>query len=84
MRIRARGRSGDPHSVEELRALEGRDPSLSDVRDMVRAYRLALSDCPAGELFLIGSDQILTVQACLDHLISLPLLSLCLQDHFLH
>jgi len=43
----------------------------TDVRDMVRAYRLALERCEAGSLYLIGSDRLLTVKECLDHLLSL-------------
>lgn len=43
----------------------------TDVRDMVRAYRLALELCPPGELFLLGSDRLLTVRECLEHLLSL-------------
>lgn len=42
----------------------------TDVRDMVRAYDLALERCPAGELFLIGSDQVCTVRDCLERLIA--------------
>jgi GDP-4-dehydro-6-deoxy-D-mannose reductase len=43
----------------------------TDVRDMVRAYWLALELCPPGELFLIGSDQVCTVAACLQQLIAM-------------
>ncbi len=43
----------------------------TDVRDMVRAYWLSLEHCPPGELFLVGSDQVLTVRQCLEQLISL-------------
>lgn len=50
-------------NVEALR-------NWTDVRDMVRAYDLALERCPPGELFLIGSDQVLTVRACLDRLVA--------------
>ncbi len=42
----------------------------TDVRDMVRAYDLALEHCPPGELFLIGSDQVCTVRECLERLIA--------------
>jgi GDP-4-dehydro-6-deoxy-D-mannose reductase len=38
---------------------------------MVRAYDLALSLCPPGELFLVGSDQVATVRECLDRLLAL-------------
>jgi GDP-4-dehydro-6-deoxy-D-mannose reductase len=43
----------------------------TDVRDMVRAYWLALDKCPPGELFLVGSDDVRTVRACLDFMVSL-------------
>jgi GDP-4-dehydro-6-deoxy-D-mannose reductase len=43
----------------------------TDVRDMVRAYWLALEKCPPGELFLIGSRQVLTVRECLEKMLSL-------------
>jgi GDP-4-dehydro-6-deoxy-D-mannose reductase len=42
----------------------------TDVRDMVRAYDLAVERCPPGELFLIGSERVMTVRQCLDALIS--------------
>jgi len=42
----------------------------TDVRDMVRAYWLALEKCPAAELFLIGSQKVMTVKECLDYMIS--------------
>lgn len=43
----------------------------TDVRDMVKAYWLALEKCPPGELFLIGSRQILTVRECLEKMLVL-------------
>lgn len=43
----------------------------TDVRDMVRAYWLALDHCPPGELFLIGSDTILSIRDCLEQLLAL-------------
>jgi GDP-4-dehydro-6-deoxy-D-mannose reductase len=43
----------------------------TDVRDMVRAYWLAVERCPPGELFLVGSDQLATVRECLDRLLAL-------------
>lgn len=43
----------------------------TDVRDMVRAYDLALDQCPPGELFLVGSDNISTVRECLDRLLAM-------------
>ena len=43
----------------------------TDVRDMVRAYWLALERCEPGRLFLIGSDQVCTVDDCLRRLVAL-------------
>ncbi len=43
----------------------------TDVRDMVKAYWLAVEKCPPGELFLIGSRQILTVRECLEKMLSM-------------
>ena len=43
----------------------------TDVRDMVRAYWLALERCPPGELFLVGSAEVMSVRGCLEHLIAL-------------
>lgn len=45
--------------------------NFTDVRDMVRAYWLAVNKCTPGELYLIGSDQIYTIKECLEMLISL-------------
>lgn len=45
--------------------------NFTDVRDMVRAYNLAMEKGKPGELYLIGSDQIYTMQECLEMLISL-------------
>ncbi len=43
----------------------------TDVRDMVKAYRLAVEKCLPGELYLIGSDRVLTVKECLDKLVTM-------------
>lgn len=43
--------------------------NFSDVRDMVRAYYLAMERCEPGELYLIGSKQIHTIKDCLEALI---------------
>lgn len=43
----------------------------TDVRDMVKAYALAIEKCEPGELYLIGSNRVLTVQECLEKLIEL-------------
>lgn len=45
--------------------------NFTDVRDMVRAYYLAMEKGIPGELYLIGSDQIYTIKECLKMLISL-------------
>ena len=43
----------------------------TDVRDMVRAYWLAVERCPPGELFLVGSRVLATVGECLERLLAL-------------
>lgn len=45
--------------------------NFTDVRDMVRAYYLAMEKGIPGELYLIGSNQICTIKECLEMLISL-------------
>lgn len=45
--------------------------NFTDVRDMVRAYYLAMEKGKSGELYLIGSTQIYTMKECLEMLISL-------------
>lgn len=45
--------------------------NFTDVRDMVRAYYLAMEKGIPGELYLIGSNQIHTIKECLEMLISL-------------
>lgn len=45
--------------------------NFTDVRDMVRAYYLAMEKGIPGELYLIGSNQIYTIKQCLEMLISL-------------
>lgn len=42
--------------------------NFTDVRDMVRAYQLAMKKCNPGELYLIGSDQVYTIKQCLEML----------------
>jgi GDP-4-dehydro-6-deoxy-D-mannose reductase len=44
---------------------------FTDVRDMVRAYVLALEKCEPGEVYNICSGKAWTIQALLDHLLSL-------------
>lgn len=45
--------------------------NFTDVRDMVRAYYLAMEKGIPGELYLIGSNQIYTIKECLEMLVSL-------------
>jgi len=45
--------------------------NFTDVRDMVEAYCLAMEKGTPGELYLIGSNQIYTIQECLEMLIKL-------------
>lgn len=65
----ARIEAGLAPPVVRVGNLEARR-NWTDVRDMVRAYELALERCPPGELFLIGSDQVLTVRECLERLVA--------------
>ncbi len=45
--------------------------NFTDVRDMVKAYYLAMEKGVYGELYLIGSTQIYTIKECLEMLITL-------------
>ncbi len=45
--------------------------NFTDVADMVKAYYLAMEKGTAGQLYLIGSDQIYTIKQCLKMLINL-------------
>ena len=45
--------------------------NFTDVKDIVKAYYLALEKGDPGELYLIGSDQIYTMKECLETLINL-------------
>ena len=45
--------------------------TFTHVRDMVRAYWLAMRSCTPGEVYLIGSSNIFTIGECLEKLISL-------------
>lgn len=44
--------------------------NFTDVRDLARAYVLAMEHCTPGELYLIGSDHVHTMKNCLEYLIS--------------
>ena len=44
--------------------------NFCDVRDMAKAYHMAMEKCDPGELYIIGSDQIYTMEECLKMLIS--------------
>ncbi len=45
--------------------------NFTHVKDMARAYHLAVKHCVHGELYLIGSQNIYTIKECLEKLISL-------------
>ena len=45
--------------------------NFTDVRDVVRAYAIAMKKCIPNELYLIGSHNIYTMKECLEYLISL-------------
>jgi GDP-4-dehydro-6-deoxy-D-mannose reductase len=45
--------------------------NFTDVKDTIRAYFMAMQKGNAGELYLIGSQQVYTMQECLQMLISL-------------
>ena len=45
--------------------------NFTHVRDMVRAYYLAMEKCIPNELYLIGSNNVYTIKECLQKLISL-------------
>ena len=44
---------------------------ITDVRDMVRAYRMATEKCIPGEVYNIGSGKVYTAQQVLDTLVSM-------------
>ncbi|MDO8690147.1 MAG: GDP-mannose 4,6-dehydratase [Dehalococcoidia bacterium] len=52
----------------------------TDVRDMVRAYHLALEKGTPGEVYNIGTGECLTVQAMLDMLLSLTKVSITVEQ----
>ena len=45
--------------------------NFTHVKDMVRAYYLAMQKCIPNELYLIGSDNVYTIRECLEKLIFL-------------
>ena len=45
--------------------------NFTHVKDMARAYYLAMQKCIPNELYLIGSDNIYTIKECLEKMISL-------------
>lgn len=60
---------GKKDSLEVLGDLEvSRD--FTDVKDMVRAYELALHKCTPGEVYNIGSDKAVLIQDLLDMILS--------------
>ena len=62
-----RGLSNQPVKVGNLEATR----NFTDVRDIARAYYLAMEKGDPGELYLIGTQQIYTMEECLKTLISL-------------
>lgn len=44
--------------------------TLADVRDAVRAYWLMMEHCPAGEVYNIGGDEVMTIGEVLETLLS--------------
>jgi len=66
----ARIESGLQEPVVKVGSLTARR-NWTDVRDMVQAYHRAVERCVPGELYLIGSNRVLTVKECLDKLIAL-------------
>ena len=66
----ARIERGLQEPVIKVGNLEARR-NFTDIRDTVRAYFLAMEKGIPGELYLIGSQQIYTIEECLKMLISL-------------
>ena len=62
-----RGLSNQPVKVGNLEATR----NFTDVRDTTRAYFLAMEKGDPGELYLIGTQEIYTMEECLKTLISL-------------
>ena len=62
-----KGLKSSPVKVGNLEAKR----NFTDVRDIVRAYYLAIEKGDPGELYLIGSQQIYTMEECLKTLINL-------------
>lgn len=62
-----KGRKAPVLSVGNLEAKR----DFTDVRDMVKAYWLALEKCESGEVYNICSGQAWSIQKVLDHLLSL-------------
>lgn len=53
---------------------------FTDVRDMVRAYVLALEKCEPGEVYNICSGKAWTIQKLLDHLLSLSTAKITVEE----
>jgi len=66
----ARIERGRQPPLIEVGNLEARR-SFTHVKDMVRAYRLAMQKCTPGELYLIGSENVYTIGEVLQRLIAL-------------
>jgi len=62
--------AGKKEPVIEVGNLEAKR-NFTHVKDMVRAYHLAMEKGVPNELYLIGSDNVYTIKECLERLISL-------------
>lgn len=66
----ARIEAGRQKPVIEVGNLEAKR-NFTHVKDMVRAYYLAMHKCIPNELYLVGSDNVYTIKECLEKMISL-------------
>ena len=66
----ARIEAGKQEPVIRVGNLEAKR-NFTHVRDMAKAYLLAMEKCAPNELYIIGSDNIYTIKECLEKLISL-------------
>ncbi len=66
----AAAEAGKQEPVVRVGNLEARR-DFTDVRDVVRAYHLAITQCEAGEVYNIGSERAYSIQDLLDTLLAL-------------